>query len=178
MSNEQKEPWLNHLALTTVIFAVCATLSTFKGGGYSTKSVISQEQASDQWNFYQAKNIRESLYIIQKENLELKINTLDKQDTDKALQKYKQALLESEKNIDKYEQQKKEIEQTARSFEIKRDDAQKHGQPFGIAVIFLQIAILLSSISGLFKKKSLWYTALPIGLAGILYFIDGFFLFI
>jgi hypothetical protein len=31
MADEKKEPWLNYLALTTVIIAVCATLSTFRG---------------------------------------------------------------------------------------------------------------------------------------------------
>ncbi len=29
MAEEKKEGWLNYLALTTVILAVCATLSTF-----------------------------------------------------------------------------------------------------------------------------------------------------
>ncbi|KAF0154671.1 MAG: hypothetical protein FD159_2502 [Syntrophaceae bacterium] len=48
MAEETKEKWLNYLALTTVIFAVCATLSTFKGAGYSTKSVLSQTQAANQ----------------------------------------------------------------------------------------------------------------------------------
>ena len=38
MADDKKEPWLNLVALTTVIFAVCATLSTFKGGGFSTRS--------------------------------------------------------------------------------------------------------------------------------------------
>jgi len=46
---EKKEPWLNYLALTTVVLAVCATLSTFKGGGYSTRSVINQSHATNQW---------------------------------------------------------------------------------------------------------------------------------
>ena len=46
MAEEKKETWLNYLALTTVIFAVCATLSTFKGGGFSTRSVMSQSQAT------------------------------------------------------------------------------------------------------------------------------------
>jgi hypothetical protein len=50
----KKTPWLNWLALTTVILALCATMATFKGGGYSTKSVLTQTQASDQWAFYQA----------------------------------------------------------------------------------------------------------------------------
>ena len=34
MADEKKEPWLNYLALTTVVLAVCATLSTLKGGGF------------------------------------------------------------------------------------------------------------------------------------------------
>ena len=55
MAEEIKEPWLNKMALATVILAVCATLSTFKGGGYSTQSVISQALASDQWSFYRRK---------------------------------------------------------------------------------------------------------------------------
>ena len=50
---DTKEPLMDYLALTTVILAVCATLSTFKGGGYSTHSVISQAQASDQWAYFQ-----------------------------------------------------------------------------------------------------------------------------
>jgi len=62
LAEEKKEPWLNYLALTTVIFAVCATLSTFKGGSYSTRSVLSQSQAANQWAFYQAKSIKGYLY--------------------------------------------------------------------------------------------------------------------
>lgn len=177
MSDVKKEPWLNVLALATVVFAICATLSTFKGGGYSTKSVLSQAQASDQWNYFQAKSIRGSLYIVQRENLELQLNLLEKTSNSDLINKYKAALASSEKSIEKYETQKKEIEKKAREFEAKRDDAQKHGQPFGLAVIFLQVAILLCSIAGLFKRKPIFYVALPIGLVGIFYFVDGFFLF-
>jgi hypothetical protein len=48
---------------------------------------------------------------------------------------------------------------------------------FGIAVIFLQISILLSSIAALLKKKPVWILGLVVGAAGIFYFLDGFFLF-
>ena len=34
MTEEKKEKWLNYLVLATVLFAVCATLSTFKGEVY------------------------------------------------------------------------------------------------------------------------------------------------
>lgn len=177
MADEKKEPWLNYLALTTVIFAVCATLSTFKGGGYSSSRIISQTQASDQWAYYQAKSVRENLYRIQKENLELQINILDKSINPEVLQKYKDALKFAEERIEKYSKEKEEISKEAKNLENKRDDAQNHGKPFGIAIIFFQVTILLSSIAGLFKSKPLWLLALPVGCAGFFFFADGFFLF-
>jgi hypothetical protein len=51
-------------------------------------------------------------------------------------------------------------------------------QIFGIAVIFLQIAILLSSIAALMKKKSVWVVGLIAGACGLIYFANGFFLFL
>jgi hypothetical protein len=35
MGEEKKEGWLGLLATTTILLAVCATLSTFKGGQHS-----------------------------------------------------------------------------------------------------------------------------------------------
>ena len=58
MAEEKKELWLNYLAVTTVILAVSATLSTFYGQRYSTRSVVNEIKASNQWNWYQAKRIR------------------------------------------------------------------------------------------------------------------------
>jgi hypothetical protein len=68
---KKKEAWANYLALSIVVFAVCATLTTFKGGGYSTQSIMSQSKASDNWAFFQAKNIKEDLYKLQSEKLEM-----------------------------------------------------------------------------------------------------------
>lgn len=45
---------------------------------------------------------------------------------------------------------------------------------FGMAVIFLQIAILLSSIAAPLKKKPVWIIGLLSGVVGIFYFINGF----
>src|SRR5512135_2167629 len=76
MAEEKREKWLNYLALTTVILAVCATLSTFKGGGFSTRAVMSQSQASDQWSYFQAKGIKSYLYELQKEKLEFDLRMI------------------------------------------------------------------------------------------------------
>jgi len=44
-----------------------------------------------------------------------------------------------------------------------------------VAVIWLQIAILLSSIAALLKKKPLWLIGLAAGIVGLVYFGNGFF---
>ena len=171
---EKKEPWLNYMALSTVIFAVCATLSTFKGGGYSTRGVLSQAQASDQWAYYQAKSIKGNLYQVQLEKLQLDLK-LDSDPARRAV--YQEAIDADQKKVASYEKDKADIKAGAEKLEAQRDDAKRHGEPFGIAVILLQIAILVSSIAALVKRKELWYLALPVGLCGIVSFVNGFFLF-
>lgn len=176
MANEMKETWLNYLALSTVILAVCATLSTFKGGQYSTRAVMSQSQASNHWAYYQAKSIKAYVYEGQKEKLDLDLDSLGAQfsperraDYDKRAQGYGQ-------RIQRYEKEKAEISQKARELEQVRDQSQRHSQAFGVAVIFLQIAILLNSIAALMKRKPVWLLGMGIGQAGLASFVNGFFL--
>ncbi len=177
MAEEKKEAWLNYLALTTVILAVCATLSTFKGGGYSTRSVMSQTQASDQWAFFQSKSIKSYIYEMQKDKLELELKGLGTKAPPAMVEEYRKKIDGYGSKIAKYEEEKGQIQKEAKRFESVRDDAQRHGQAFGIAVIFLQIAILLSSIAALIKKKLIWLLGVGVGLMGVVYFVNGFLLF-
>ena len=41
-NNKWKDRIPTFIAITTLILAVCATLSSFKAGGYSTKMVLAQ----------------------------------------------------------------------------------------------------------------------------------------
>jgi DNA repair ATPase RecN len=177
MAEEPKEKWLNYLALTTVILAVCATLSTFKGAGYSTRAVLSQTQAANQWAYYQAKSIKSYLYEIQKEALELGYKK-DKTKTTRVLaDEYEKKIELYARKLKKYDEEKAVISKEAKTLESVRDDAQKHAQIFGMAVIFLQIAILLSSIAALMKKKPVWVIGMSAGVVGLIYFVNGFLLF-
>lgn len=177
MADENKALWLNYLALTTVVVAVCATLATFKGGGYSTRQVLSQAKASDQWAYYQAKSMKADLYALARDNAELEERALPAATPRPVAQAYAKRSAEYAGRVAKYEQEKGQIQAEARRLEQTRDDAQKHGAFFGIAVIFLQISILLSSIAALLKKKPVWVLGLAVGAAGIVYFLNGFLLF-
>ncbi|MBP1771080.1 MAG: hypothetical protein H6P99_243 [Holophagaceae bacterium] len=174
LSDDRKEPWLNLLALTTVILAVCATLATFKGGGHSTRTVLSQSQASDQWAYYQAKGIKGNLYELEALRLRRELQLAPKA----SVPLLEQSLADVERKVAKYEGEKAEIQKEARRFEDMKAQAQKHGAAFGLAVIFLQIGILLSSIAALLKQKPVYYLGLAVGVVGIVYFINGFLLFL
>ena len=177
MSEEKpKEPWKDRMALVTVFLAVCATFSTFKGGGYSTQSVINQALASDQWAFYQAKSLKQHMQEFQLEQLQLQ--RLNITPDSAAAKAYEQHIAEGQTKMEKYEHEKTEISDKAKGFEAQRDEGKRHGKPFGIAVIFLQVAILLNSIAGLMNAKRIWWAAIPVGITGIFFFADGFFLFL
>ena len=179
MAEEQKEKWMNYLAISTVLIAVCATLSTFKGGGFSTKSLMNQSNASDEWAHYQSKSLKSYIFEMQKDNLELQREiSVNSKDAGKIQFKYDEKIATYTKKIEQYEKEKQDISDKAKKFESERDDCKKHSSAFGIAVIFLQISILLSSISALVKKKLVWYLSLAVGSVGVLYFFNGFFLFL
>ena len=173
MAEEKKEPWLNYLALTTVVFAVCATLSTLKGGGFSTKSVMSQAQASDQWAYFQAKSIKGYLYDLQRDNLELEL----KAGVRGAAAEYRKKIEFYREETARYKEEKEEIKKKAGDLEKARDEARMHSTAFGLAAMFLQIAILLSSIAALMKQKYFWFLGIAAGSLGLVYFFNGFFLF-
>jgi len=175
MAEEKKEPWLNYLALTTVILAVAATLSTFKGGQHSTRSVMNQSQASDQWAYFQAKSIKAYLYEGRKEALEFQLASERTSGEQRAELERRIALYAEQ--IKRYEQEKTEIGAQAKALEQARDQAQIHSGVFGLAIIFLQIGILLSSIAALMKKKPVWLLGLAVGAAGMFFFADGFWAF-
>lgn len=177
MAEEKKESWLNVLALTTVILAVCATLATFKGGGHSTRSVLRQSQASDQWAFFQAKSIKGNLYELEKDRIARELKALDaKAPAERGLE-LRKAMDDLAQKVAKYDGEKAQIQKEATRLEAERNEAQLHSQAFGLAVIFLQIAILLSSIAALLKKKPVWVFGLAVGAVGLVTFANGFFLF-
>jgi hypothetical protein len=178
VEESRKEPWMNWLALTTVMLAVCATLSTFKGGSYSSRSMMSQIRAANAWSYYQSKSIKGYLYEIRKEELEMALQEAGPAASRSAAALNRAKIAEYGKRIERYDAEKAGIQKEAKDLEAVRDDSQKHARIFGMAVIFLQVAILLSSIAALLKRKPVWILGLVIGAAGVFYFIDGFLLFL
>lgn len=156
------------IAVTTVIFAVCATLASFKAAGYGNKMVLAQTQASDQWAYYQAKSIKETLYQIQRDMLEAEMLQSSQPE------EFQAKLSRFEQEVQRYKEEKKEIADQALAKEQERDLAKEHNARFGQSLIFLQIGILLSSLASINKIPYYWYASLAGGGAGIIFFLSAY----
>src|SRR5271157_5556831 len=122
-NEEKKEKWINYLALTTVLLAVCATLSSFKLEHFSVESILKQAQASDQWAFYQSKSLKGYLYDLQKEKIELELKYVEKNSPD-LVTEYHEKIKSYGGQVTKYDKEKKDIMKDAKHLEKERDEAQ------------------------------------------------------
>jgi hypothetical protein len=170
MSVEPAKTWRDRIptliAITTLILAVCATLASFKAGGYSTKMVLAQSQASDQWAFYQAKSIKETAYQTQRDTMELMRQGFPALDAT-----YQAKISSYDTEVARYKKEKNEIMNDAKKLEAARDGYQAHGARFGEALILLQIGILLSSLAAISKNHFYWYGGAIAGSIGVVSFI-------
>jgi len=170
MADEPKTAWLNWLAITTIIFSACATLSTFKGGGYSTKAVLAQTNASNQWAYFQSKSVKQHTCELQRDAFELQ--AMQVSDSGVA-RNYQLKLAGLQKDIGRYDKEKGQISDSAKALEQSKVDDQKDSARFGMAVVYLQLAIMFSALAALIKKKYVWMIGVVIGAFGLVNFVNG-----
>jgi hypothetical protein len=174
--SDQKEKWQGLLALSTAIMAVLAALTTLYMGKYSSRAIMSQGQESDQWAYYQAKSIKQHTFDISRNALDLQYRSL-KALSPEMVADYQKTLAKYSEDIKRYDGEKKEIKDKAENIAKAKLKAQDMAGNFAYALIFLQIALMLASISSLTKRKYLWYIALLCNLGWIFFFLDAWLLF-
>jgi hypothetical protein len=157
---EKREAWTKYVSLTVVVIAVFASIAAQWGGKYSSRTQMSQAQASDQWNYYQAKSVKQHLFeTIGKQTLK-NINPSDPE--------YAKEQKEFKDAVAKYESDKAAAKAKAEEFEKTRDNASKLGAKVGLAVSFFSVAIAMASICTVTKKKPLWFIAMLLAAGGLL----------
>ncbi|MBC7963572.1 MAG: DUF4337 domain-containing protein [Steroidobacteraceae bacterium] len=173
---DQKEKWQGWLALSTAIMAVLAALTTLYMGKYSSRAIMAQGQESDQWAHYQAKSIKGHTYEVNLKALELQY-LLQKGITQETAAEYQKTLSKYGEEIKRYDVEKNEIKDKAEGIAKVKLKAQEMGGDFAYALIFLQIALMLSSIASLTKRHYLWYIALVCNVGWLFFFLDAWLLF-
>ncbi len=175
LEEKKGDPFTKRVALTTAIFAVALAITSLGGSNAMKEMLLAQQQASDQWAFYQAKVIREHLYRQQKQRLELDL--LEKEALKPEVRKRYEALLqETAKEAERYGHEKKDIKKEAEKLEHERDVNRSKDPYFDYAEVLLQIAIVMASIAILAHSRSIFYFALVSATLGALLSLNGFLL--
>jgi hypothetical protein len=164
--HHDEEPWTLPVAITISILAVLVAMATLMGHRSSIEVVLLQTQASDQWAYYQAKNIR--LHEMQGVVDMLGVLTPGEMEKAGALrEKY-------QKEIDRYEKDKDQISDKAKEFENERAVVSRRENRFDAGEVILEIALIVCSLTLLTKRKTFWYSGIAIGVVGFFVGLSGF----
>src|SRR5690349_2859296 len=169
-----------------VLIAVLAMLLaiTALGGDNATKETVnSNVLASNYFNFFQAKNMRQTAIELSADHIEYAFLN-DPSLPDNVKETLKKKLDEYRKTIARYETEpstgegKKELLAKAKEWEAKRDHAMKQDPYFDYAQALLQIAIVLISVAIIAEVGWLVGIGALLGAAGGLLMINGFLLLV
>jgi uncharacterized membrane protein YoaK (UPF0700 family) len=162
-AKEEREAWMKYVSLTVVVIAVIAAIANQWGGKYSSRTQLSQAQASDQWAFYQAKSIKQHL-----DEVTLAQLTRSDSTNNPALT---QTIGTLRRNLARYDQEKGDIKAKAESLEAIRDDASRRSGKMALAISYFTVAIATASICMVTKKKPLWFVAMILSVIAVVQMI-------
>jgi hypothetical protein len=161
-----ENPLILPTSLTMSILAVLVAVATLFGHRAHTEELLLQAQATDQWAFYQAKNIR--LHEMQVVVDQLGVFTVqDKEKTELLREKY-------QKEVERYSNDKDSISEKAKEQERERDLLRAKADRFDAGEGILEIALVICSLTLLTDRKVFWYAAMLIGAVGIAASLGGF----
>jgi Domain of unknown function (DUF4337) len=156
-AKERKE--LAPVSLTMAVLAVLVATVTLLGHRAHTEEILLQTKATDQWSYYQAKNMRRNNLEALDELLTAVQNT-DPKRTEEVRKQFHE-------EIDKYRDQQKDIQGEARAIESEVQVASRRANRFDLGEVFLEIALVVTSITLLTDNRAYWYFGMLLGLIGI-----------
>jgi Na+/glutamate symporter len=163
--DESDRKMINQIAMFTAIIATVGALFGYMGGAtqanaglYKNNAALKKTEASNQWNYFQAKSTKQSLAEVSR----------DLTASNEAKEKY-------QAKIDRYEKEKGEIKVVAEKLEAEakqwdqESDKQMHEHHrWAQATTALQVSIALAAIALLSKKKWLEYGMFAMGGIGVI----------
>jgi hypothetical protein len=164
-AGEDKAESLTTISLAISILAVLVAMVTVLGHRTHTEAVLMEARATDQWNEYQAKKIRQDNLSVVVETLGLNANPTP------ATQ---QKLTEFKAHIAKWKEDLAEQQSKAHEFEAEVAHAERQASRYDLGEALLQIAVVLCSITLFTRNRTYFAFGLFLGLAGLLVAASAF----
>ena len=161
--DEKSKGMIAQIAVITAIIATVGALFAYMGGAtqanaglYKNNAAIKKTEASNQWNFFQAKSTKQSLAEVSRDL-----------SADNVKDKY-------QAKIDRYEKEKTEIklgaeklEKEATDWDKKSDDQMHQHHRWAQATTVLQISIAMAAIALLTRKRWVEYVMFAAAAGGL-----------
>jgi Domain of unknown function (DUF4337) len=139
------EPFDKVVAGTMAIIAALLAIVSVLALHFISEKLLNQQLNSDQWSYYQAKNIRRYSAQVARDLL------VQAKAGPELTAKYA-------KDISRYDKDMESIQEKAKEYEKERDVDSRRAERFHIGEVFLEVSIVLSSLAILTKRK-FWYVA-------------------
>jgi len=178
----------NRAALLIAFLAAVLAIGGM-GGGNATDDLISNNiQANDAWAFYQAKNMRQTVYEIAADDIEAALPAMappQRATAERRLADYRATIARYDSEPDPAApndplrgEGKKEISARAKAYEAARDKAAAKDNSFDLAEVALQLALVLGSVAILAVNRKILILSGALGLIGTLLTLNGFLLLV
>lgn len=177
-------------ALLIAVVAAILAIGGMGGGNATDDMIASNISASDTWAFFQAKNIRQTVYEIGAEEIDTAL-------LDAGLSEAQRERLEARRadyvaTIARYDSEpdpdapqdplrgegKKQIAAQAKHFEAQFEVASSRDNNFDLAEVCLQLALVLGSVAILALNRPVLLASAGLGAAGALLTLNGFLLLV
>jgi hypothetical protein len=166
------------IALVTAVYAVFLAITSLGGSKAMKEMLLSQQQASDQWSYYQAKLVRE--HMDKSQRIKLEAELLERKGTMKpeARERFETLSKNLREEEARYVQEAKEIQLRAKELEKERDLNRSKDPYFEYGEALLQIAIIMASVAILSTSRPVFFFSIGAAALGCLLSLNGFLLLI
>lgn len=146
------------ITITMAILAVFVATVSLLGHRTHTDEVILQNKVTDQWSYYQAKNIR-----MHTDELFADLAGVIAAKDGEAAAKFQE---KAHAEADRYKEDKKELE--AKAHELEQEFALTHRKAdrFDLGEVCLEVALVITSITLLSGRRIFWHLGMVIAAAG------------
>ena len=185
--NAAAETFRNRAALLIAVLAGVLAVGGLGGGNATDDMIANNIKASDTWAFYQAKNVRQTMYEIEAEKLKtgLAAGTIlaaERPAAEARLKDYEATVARYDSEPDPKDpsrgEGKKELSAQAKAYEAAFEEASARDNNFDLAEVALQLALVLGSVAILAVNRWILGLSLALGIAGSLLTLNGFLLLV
>jgi hypothetical protein len=157
-AEHRSDRWTLGVALTAAVLAGLAAIASLLSGHHANEGMLEQIHASDQWNYYQAKGIKAAVLNSKIELSSALGHPAPPKDSEKAAE---------------YKKEQEAIFEEAREKEKASQAHMRAHLIFARGVTLFQVAIAVSAISVLTKRRPFWYLGIFFGLIGLVFLLQG-----